>query len=54
MSFDMEGVASTNLVAPTKFGREIKHTAETPGAFFIACTGKVREFNPGDFANLTQ
>jgi hypothetical protein len=31
---DMVGVASSNLVAPTKFGRQIKHLAETPGAFF--------------------
>ena len=31
----MVGVASSNLVAPTKFGRKIKHLAETPGAFFI-------------------
>ncbi len=30
----MVGVASSNLVAPTKFGRKIKHLAETPGAFF--------------------
>ena len=30
----MVGVASSNLVAPTKFGREIKHLAETSGAFF--------------------
>ena len=30
----MVGVASSNLVAPTKFGRKIKHSAEMPGAFF--------------------
>lgn len=30
----MVGVASSNLVAPTKFGRKIKHLAVTPGAFF--------------------
>ena len=32
----MVGVASSNLVAPTKFGRKIKHLAETLGAFFMA------------------
>ncbi len=32
---DMVGVASSNLVAPTKFGRKIKHLAETPSAFFF-------------------
>ncbi len=31
---DMVGVASSNLVAPTKFGRKIKHLAETLSAFF--------------------
>ena len=31
---DMVGVASSNLVAPTKFGRKNKHLAEMPGAFF--------------------
>ena len=36
MTLDMVGVASSNLVAPTKFGRKIKHLAETPGAFFMA------------------
>ena len=30
----MVGVASSNLVAPTKFGRKNKHLAETLGAFF--------------------
>ena len=34
MPLDMVGVASSNLVAPTKFGRKNKHLAETPGAFF--------------------
>ncbi len=34
MSLDMVRVASSNLVAPTKFGRKFKHLAETPGAFF--------------------
>ena len=32
----MVGVASSNLVAPTKFGRKNKHLAETLGAFFMA------------------
>ena len=31
----MVGVASSNLVAPTKFGRKIKHLAAMPGAFFL-------------------
>ena len=31
----MVGVASSNLVAPTKFGRKNKHLAETPGAFLL-------------------
>jgi hypothetical protein len=31
----MVGVASSNLVAPTNFGRKIKHLAETLGAFFL-------------------
>ena len=38
MTLDMVGVASSNLVAPTKFGRKIKHLAETPGAFFCPFT----------------
>ena len=35
----MVGVASSNLVAPTKFGRKIKHLAVTPGAFFWPLQG---------------
>ena len=48
----MVGVASSNLVAPTKFGRKNKHLAGTLGAFFYACTGKVRQISPGALANL--
>ena len=38
----MVGVASSNLVAPTKFGRKNKHLAETPGAFFCSIDGPSR------------
>ena len=31
----MVGVVGSSPFAPTKFGREIKHLAETPGAFFL-------------------
>ena len=33
---DMVGVVGSSPIAPTKFGREIKHLAETPSAFFLA------------------
>ena len=39
----MVGVASSNLVAPTKFGRKNKHLAEMPGAFF---SSKMRQYPP--------
>lgn len=32
---DMVGIASSNLVAPTKLGKKIKHFAKTLGAFFL-------------------
>ncbi len=31
----MVGVVGSSPIAPTKFGRRIKHLAETLGAFFI-------------------
>jgi hypothetical protein len=33
---DMVGVDGSSPFAPTKYGRKIKHLAETPGAFFLA------------------
>jgi hypothetical protein len=33
---DMVGVVGSSPIAPTKFGRENKHLAETPSAFFLA------------------
>ena len=32
---DMVGVVGSSPIAPTKFGRRIKHLAEAPGAFFL-------------------
>ena len=36
----MVGVVGSSPIAPTKFGRENKHLAETPSAFFLAVRKK--------------
>ena len=50
----MVGVASSNLVAPTKFGRKIKHLAVTPGAFFVCgLAGHVAQSSGALLLNLS-
>ena len=39
----MVGVGGSSPLAPTKFGREIKHLAETPSAFFLPVPKKYQK-----------
>jgi hypothetical protein len=47
----MVGVDGSSPFAPTKFGSENKHLAETPGAFFLAVPKKVPKSTLLDEAN---
>ena len=43
----MVGVVGSSPIAPTKFGREIKHLAETLGAFFLVVPKKYQKASLG-------
>ena len=42
----MVGVVGSSPIAPTKFGRENKHLAETPSAFFLVVPKKYQKAGP--------
>ena len=51
----MVGVVGSSPIAPTKFGREIRHLAETPGAFLLVAREKYGNSLPRrDRAKRTQ